>query len=565
MPTRRSRPPRARSALPAAATLVAHDLVHARGGRPVLEGVSLTVGPERRIGVVGPNGAGKSTLLRLLAGVDRPDRGIVTRDPPDATVGYLAQEQERVPGETVRALLTRRTGVADAEAELLAAASGLAAGGPAAEHRYETALARCTALGAGDVDVRIDEVLADLGLGTGTTEQPTTTLSGGEEAKVALAAVELSRFDVTLLDEPTNDLDFAGLARLESWVADRRGGLVVVSHDRAFLERSVDSVLELDAHDHGAREYGGGWAGYEAERAAARHHAEEAYGVYDRERAQLQDRARRQREWAVRGTTREQRSPRDHDRAQRGYRLDRTEKQAAKARRTARALTALAPVAKPWEGWALHFSIEEAPRAGAVVARLDQAVMERGGARVGPVDLEIGWGERWVLTGANGTGKSTVLGAVLGTVPLASGERWLGPSVVPGVLGQDRRALGSHRDLVDDVCRRCRLTVSEARSLLAKFGLDAESVRRPPATLSPGERTRAELATFQALGVNFLVLDEPTNHLDLPGIEQLEAALDGFSGTLLLVTHDRRLLATLSVDHRCDLGGSAAAGGSAGP
>jgi len=357
----------------------------------------------------------------------------------------------------------------------------------------------------------------------------------------------LSLCSVTLLDEPTNDLDFDGLARLQSWIARRQGGMVIVSHDRAFLEQTVSTVLELDEHDHTARQFGGGWSGYLAERATSRRHAEEAYGVYDRNRSDLHDRAERQRQWATRGVARESRSPRDNDRAQRGFRIDRTEKLASKARNTERALAALEKVEKPWEGWDLRFTIEETDRAGDVVVRLTGAVVERGTFRLGPLDLEIAWGDRIGLTGANGTGKSTLVAALLGTQPLAAGERWFGPSVVTGVLGQDRRALGGERDLVRSVCDSCGLTVSEARSLLAKFGLEAEQVTRPAGTLSPGERTRAELATFQALGVNFLVLDEPTNHLDLPAIEQLESALGSFTGTLLLVSHDRRMLESVEL------------------
>ena len=536
------------------ATLMASHLSHDRGGRTVLRDISCTVRPSDRVGVVGPNGVGKSTLLSLLAGIEAPMGGSIRVDPPTATVGLLAQEHEARAGETVRALLTRRTGVPTAEIELTTAAGALVEGTRAAEARYEVALERYTALSAGDLDARIDAVLADLGLGTGMADRQVATLSGGQESRLALAAIVLSRFDITLLDEPTNDLDFDGLERLESFVLAHAGGLVVVSHDRAFLDRTVTSVLELDEHHHTGRLYGGGWAGYLTERATARRHQLEEFAVYQSRRAELADRARRERRWATSGVQREKRDPTDNDKAQRDFRINRTEQLASRARRTERALDALDVVDKPWEGWDLRFTIEEAPRAGAVVARLTGAVIERGAFTLGPLDLEIGWAERVALVGPNGSGKSTLVEAILGRLPLRAGSRWLGPGVVVGELGQDRRSLGGTTSVVESVIARSRLSISDARSLLAKFGLGADHATRPSGSLSPGERTRAELATFQALGVNFLVLDEPSNHLDLPAIEQLEAALAGFAGTLLLVSHDRRLLETVELTRRIEVG-----------
>ncbi len=544
----------ARSRIPT--TVVASRLSFDRGARTVLKDVSLTVSPTSCIGVVGLNGVGKSTLLRLLAGLEEPDAGSVRRDPPGATVGYLAQEHERRATETVGAALTRRTGVAAAESELAASGEALGRGEPGADDRFALALERYESLSAGDVDARIATTLDELGLAPGLVDQETATLSGGQAARVALAAIVLSRFDVTLLDEPTNDLDFDGLERLEAVVTERSGGIVIVSHDRAFLDATVTSVLEIDEQNHTGRLFGGGWSAYLEEKATARRHSEEAYAVHQSKRQELADRARRERQWATSAVKREKRDPRDHDKAQRDFRINRTEKLASRARQTERALERLDPVEKPWEGWDLRFTIDQAPRAGAVVARLENAVIARGAFRLGPVTLEIGWAERIGLVGPNGSGKTTVVEALLGRLPLESGTAGLGPSVVVGELGQDRRPSAVAVDpesVLDRVMDRGGLTVSEARSLLAKFGLGAEHLSRPRALLSPGERTRAELAMFQARQVNFLVLDEPTNHLDVPAVEQIEEALSGFDGTVLLVSHDRRLLDAVDLTRRIDL------------
>jgi ATPase subunit of ABC transporter with duplicated ATPase domains len=541
------------SSLTPLATLVARNLTIERGGRLVLDRVSVTVGPASRLGVVGPNGVGKSTLLAALGGWLTPTSGQLSLDPPTATVGYLAQEQEHHQGETLADWLYRRTGLAAAESELSESAGRLGRGDDGANDRYAGALARYESLSAGDFEARLATVLPEVGLGAELRDRDMGALSGGQEARAALAAIMLSRFDLTLLDEPTNDHDFEGLARLESWVQRRPGGIVIVSHDRAFLDRSVTEVLELDEHHRTGTLFGGGWSGYVTERETARLHEAEAHATYEAARRDLTHRAQRERQWATSGVAREKRSPRDNDKAQRDFRVNRTEKLAARARSTERAMAALEVVEKPWVGWDLRFQIAQAPRSGAVVARLEGAVVTRGGFTLGPLTLEIGWADRLALVGPNGSGKSTLVEALLGRLPLVEGSQWMGPSVVVGELRQDRRALDGSGTVVDALMERCGVPLPEARSLLAKFGLGADAVTRPMSSLSPGERTRAELATFGVLGVNLLVLDEPTNHLDLPAIEQLESALRVFDGTLLLVSHDRRLLEGVEVTKRVEL------------
>jgi ATPase subunit of ABC transporter with duplicated ATPase domains len=538
-----------------AATLVARDVRVSRGTHLVLDAIELTLAPGHRIGIVGPNGVGKTTLLRVLAGELQPERGTVRLAPPSATVGHLPQEPDRRPDETGHGFLARRTGVQTATTELEAATLALTTDAPGRDERYATALDRWLSLGGADLDARVGQVLADLGLPERVLDQPTTTLSGGQSARLELAAVLLSRFDVYLLDEPTNDLDLDGLGRLEDFVVHLEAGVVLVSHDRAFLERTVTSVLELDEHSHQGTRYEGGWIAYLDERARARRQAEEAYGRYVERRDELRERARRQRAWTREGIARAVNYPADNDKNIKRGRIASAEARSGDARRTERTLERLAVVDKPWEGWDLRLQVAAAPRSGAVVARLAGAVVERGTFRLGPVDLQIDWADRVAIVGPNGGGKTTLLSALFGLVPLASGERWFGPSVVVGEIDQRRQRFDLERSLLSGFQSATKLDLADSRTLLAKFGLGAEHVERAVGRLSPGERTRAELALFAAIGVNCLVLDEPTNHLDLPAIEQLEQAIGGFEGTLLLVTHDRRLLEAVEVGRVVEVAG----------
>ena len=503
------------------------------GAQTVLDQVTITVGPRARIGLVGPNGAGKTTLLRLLAGLEIPDEGTITRAPPSLVAGCLAQTREPLRGATLLDFLARKAGVAAAETELEESAAELA-GGRAAEERYATALERFLAIGGGDFEARARTVCADLGLRL-ALDRRAETLSGGERARTDLAAILLSRFDVLLLDEPTNDLDFDGLERLERFVDAYRGALVVVSHDRAFLDRTVDRIAAIEPSTGRVREWAGGWSDYEAARDAERASALAQFEQAQARRRELTELlSTRRTEARARGATLGKQTGGADRRA--------THALETKVRQAERLLERNELPEKPLQLWELRLSLIAGERLSDHVLSLDRAVARRGKFRLGPVGVDLAPGERVSVTGRNGAGKSTLLGMLLGTLPLSAGTRAVGRRTVIGAIEQERDVYAGDGLLVGEFVSRSGLAAVDARTLLAKFGLGADHVGRSCSTLSPGERTRAQLAELQARGVNVLVLDEPTNHLDLEAVEQLEAALVAYGGTLVVVSHDRRFL-----------------------
>ena len=448
-------------------TLAATQIVKSYGADVILDGVSLVVPPQARIGVVGPNGSGKSTLLRVLAGLEEPDSGRVTRRPSDLSVRYLAQERER-PG-----------------------------------------------------------------------------LSGGEASRQELYENLAAHDDVFCLDEPTNDLDFSGLALLERFVRRTPSAIVVVSHDRAFLERVVHRVVEFEAGTRRVREFGGGWADYERTRDAVRRRHERDYARYREERERFEA-LLRERRGDARGGAKLAKASGGADR--RG-----THSLSQKVRQAERRLDRLNSVEKPWEPWHLHLAFDPDSRGSDVVAQLHGAVVERDGFRLGPVELELRRGERLAILGPNGSGKTTLLRALLGELPLTQGTRTVGRATRFGVLEQERALFERDEPLLAPFREWTGLSETEARTLLAKFALFADELTRPARSLSPGERSRASLALLAARGANALVLDEPTNHLDLEAIEEVEAALTGFAGTVVLVTHDRRFLDAFNATRTLEL------------
>ncbi|WP_320672541.1 ABC-F family ATP-binding cassette domain-containing protein [Patulibacter defluvii] len=540
--------------------LDASHITRHHGPRTVLHDVSLTVHRDSRIGLVGPNGAGKSTLLRIVAGVEAPDGGSVRRHGP---VGYLPQLAGSDDDRPARQVVLERIGVAAASREVDRLAARLGAGDLDALQPHADALERWLALGGDDAEARLAIAADEVGLPAALLDRPLRSLSGGQAARVGLAALRTVRSDAVLLDEPTNHLDAAGLTVLRRFLAEHRGGVVLVTHDRALLEAAVDELLVLDARSGTAEHHGGGYAAYERRREeqrlrtlADRDHALAA-------QARLDDAVAETRRRAATSFRKAKTHKHDGDKHSAEWVRMRADGMRQRARKVAERADRIDVPDRPWEDPPLRLELTPSERRAPWTVALEGVVLRRGDWSLGPLDLTVGHGDRVLLTGANGSGKSTLLGAIAGRIAPAAGAVRRGPTAVVAELGQARDQLAADprpvAEAVTELLHRARTggaadagapppaVVTEARTALAVFGLGPEVVGRPAATLSPGERTRAELAVLAGLRVTCLLLDEPTNHLDVRSLEALEGALADWPGALVVATHDQRLRDNLEV------------------
>jgi ATPase subunit of ABC transporter with duplicated ATPase domains len=535
------------------ATLLVADKVSRRHGeRSVLEDVTLRVSAGSRIGLVGPNGSGKTTLLRILAGLEAPDGGTVTAH---GTVGLLSATPDRA--RTGREAILAAVGIDAAVAEMTHWERRLGAGDTGAIEPHAAALERWIALGGADAEARLAVAAAELGLGPDLLDRSLTELSGGQAARIGLAAIALARHDVALLDEPSNHLDAEGLTQLRRLIAERSGPVVIVAHDRRLLAEVCTEVVALDLHSAKATHYQAGYDVYEAEQRHARDRALREHQAAAAQRDALIAAEREMRRRAERSASKAKSSQGlpDSNRGSREFVRARAQERAGRAARMATRRERIEIPDKPWEDPALRLSLTSAERRQAWVASLEGARWERGSWTLGPLDLTVSTGERLLLSGPNGAGKSTVMATLAGRLRPDAGRVQISESAVVAELGQLRSALSEDRPLSAAVRVMTGLDEADARGALAWFGLGADHARRSAASLSPGERTRAELAVLAHRRATCLLLDEPSNHLDIESIGVLESALDGWPGALVIATHDLRLRSRLAPDREVALAG----------
>ena len=519
-----------------------HKLSKSFGAETILAEVSFVINPGDRVGLVGPNGSGKSTLLQIAAGVLAPDSGSVST-PPDLAIGYLAQGMPLEEARSVREVIldgipgwTKARAAMDTLAEQAAAgeeAEALMAAYGDAQHRFET-------LGGYRREHEAEIIAAGLGLPEDILDREVRDLSGGQRTRVGLARILIATPDLLLLDEPTNHLDIAALEWLEESLTSFHGGVLVVSHDRVFLDRIANRIIAIDAETHTAREYTGNYSDYAAASAAELEKTWQTYRDQQDEIRRMEadiHRTKMQAKSVELTTTSGQPTVRR-------YAKKVARKALSREKKLARFKDSDERVQKPTAGWRMKLDFDETLRSGRRVLRIEglQFAYPQTGAIISNLDLSLDYGERVVLIGDNGSGKSTLLKIIAGDLAADAGSVEIGAGVRIGYMPQEQESLPIEETPLRLVQGAQPMSETEARNFLHYYLFEGDAATRRISQLSYGERARLLLAVLVVRGSNFLVLDEPINHLDIPSRERFEAALAEFPGTVLAAVHDRAFI-----------------------
>jgi len=532
--------------------LSARNITKSYGFTTILRDASLSLDVRERVGIVGANGAGKTTLIRILAGDEQPDSGQITFAPGVET-GYLPQTLPTTPGLTLDAVIREAVGdlrTLEERMRTLEAAMASASGGELASllDAYAHVTTRFQERGGYELDHRLDEILAGLHLDYLPRERELSALSGGERARVGLAALLLRTPDILLLDEPTNHLDVATLEWLETYLSGYRGGVLAVSHDRQFLNRTVTRILEVDDLTPELRRYEDNYDAYAAAKSAAIAHWEASYA---RQQEEIRDLRKRLREAG--GRVGHNRASTDNDKSAykaAGQRVEATVSQRVRSAATELARIEAHPIEKPPKP--LRFQVRfgaEALRSREIIRA--QGISKQLGSRalLRDISFTISPEARVALVGENGAGKTTLLRLLLDLDTPDTGAVRLAPGARVGYLPQDPAIARSERSLLD--VYREDVTGPEGTivaSILGNGLFRLEDLSKRTADLSVGQLRKLEIARLIARQPNILILDEPTNYISLDVLELFEQAVFAFPGPVLVATHDRWFLRRFGAD-----------------
>jgi len=526
-----------------------HNLSKNFGIQPVLQNINFNISAGERIGLIGSNGSGKTTLMRILAGFEQPDSGDVSSTRLNLRTGYLAQGMDFTPEQTLQTALgldpTTQTDPA-AEVESLATALSITPNDSALQQEYDEALARLSTF-----DLRPESILAPLGLSQLPLDTPIQHLSGGQKTRLMLARVLLEEPHLLLLDEPTNHLDIEMLEWLEDWLNHFQGAVLIVSHDRVFLDNTVTSILELDSTTHSIKTYAGNYSDYLAQKSAELDKQSQAYQDQQDQIAQLRVAAGH-----VRSLTKMRKGGKadSGDKFAKGFFGNRATKNVAGRAKHIEAriehILTEEKIEKPRASWQmkLDFGTPDHQSKDVLVTESLSIGYTTEVPLLTNLNVFIRAGQRVVLTGPNGAGKTSFIRTVIGKIPPLSGSFRLGGATKLGYMAQEQELLNPNFSALQTIQSVTSFNETDTRNFLHYFLFKGDIALRPSRELSFGERARLQLATLVAQGCTFLILDEPINHLDIPSRERFEEALENFNGTILAVVHDRSFIERFASD-----------------
>jgi ATP-binding cassette subfamily F protein 3 len=519
--------------------LQVHNVSKWFGDDRILDSVSFTLNAGERAGLIGPNGCGKTTLLDIIAGRMPADSGSVQFTASNVRLGYLEQGLIYHPGQTVKQVVQARQGpLASLQKRMskLTTQLGRSKGREQEDllEQYAEAQTQFEALGGYDLTHRMEAILDGLGLGEVALDTPVDVLSGGQKTRLALASLLLGDPNLLLLDEPTNHLDITGLEWLEEFLQRFQGAMLIVSHDRTFLDRTVQMTLEIDFLTQKLRVFPGNYSDYVDTKERERQRQEQAYHEQQEHIAR------------VRGEMRKVKAHAKHIESHtiHFHYLKRARKIARAAvvreRRLQRLLGSEKMVEKPTLTWKMKMDLVDTPVSGQNVVMLENLGHHfEGRFLFRAADQTLQRGEHVALVGANGSGKTTLLRIIAGELAPAKGQARLGANVHLGYYSQEQEGLDDGATPFEEIRAVAPFSETEVRSFLHHFLFAGDDVFVPIGELSYGERARLALAKLVLGGCNLLLLDEPINHLDIPSRESFERALSSFEGTVLIVVHDR--------------------------
>ena len=535
--------------------LTAHHISKTYGIQPILEDISFSISNTERVGLIGPNGCGKTTLMRILAGFEQPDSGAVVSTRPNLRLGYLAQGMEFEADQTLQSTLRHAQGNAlnlhavsetTLEEEITSLAAALASN-PNDSHiqaKYDAALHQLSI-----TNFQLPSVLGPLGLAEIPLNTPVKRLSGGQKTRLMLARVLLEEPHLLLLDEPTNHLDIEMLEWLEGWLTRFNGAVLIVSHDRAFLDNTVTSILELDPSTHGIKSYPGNYAEYLEQKLTEREKQAQAYQDQQDELGQLRSAAMH-----IRGLTKMKKGGKADggDKFAKGFFGNRATKNVAGRAKHIEArvekLLKEGRVEKPKQSWQMKLDFGAPAHQSKDVLIAEHLSVGYDQPLLTDLDLSIRAGQRIALTGPNGTGKTTLVRTIAGKLHPLAGSFKLGVTVKLGYMAQEQELLNPSLNSLQTIQSVAAFNETEARNFLHYFLFKGDEALRVTRELSFGERARLQLGLLVAQGCTFLLLDEPINHLDIPSRARFEEALANFKGTILAVVHDRYFIERFASD-----------------